>query len=618
MKLKKESPVLAEKLSSFPSDDQERILKAFELAQAHSDGTENFAGVAFILLDLGLDTDTIIAALIRLLPAKSALLAKPTLPESLSEQFGADVSLLVYGAKKIDSLKTNNRTVQEAQNIRNMLLVLADDIRIVFIKLAEKLHSMRILDSSLGEGRKTAARECLDIYAPLANRLGISWMKNEMEDLSLKFLNRETFQQIKEIVSEKLDQRNKFLDYAQRTIKTEAKTMGINVEVKSRAKHFYSVYMKMRKRNKTVDEIFDLAGMRIICDSVDNCYTLLGLVHRLGQPGNGTFRDYIARPKSNGYQSLHTTVMIGKDWDSGQEISEQSFGEEGKLLEIQIRTAEMHQIAEHGIASHWLYKKGSGSSHDLEAPEEIGIVNKLKSLNRNDEGTGESSSLLDGIKQEITRKSIYVFTPQGKVIKLPKGGTPIDFAYHIHTDIGERCVGAKANGHIIPLKSQLENTQVVEILTAVSAHPHFGWLEYVKSSKARSKIRWWLTKNDEFHSADKDKTGDAKKKAGHETHVTAPIPAKKAHTESMAHPPASVLKVRIEDEKNMMIRFARCCSPASGEQIIGYVSRGRGIIIHRVDCINLAHNPEVEHRKIVAEWDNVEPVPMYPPGKRAK
>jgi GTP pyrophosphokinase len=265
----------------------------------------------------------------------------------------------------------------------------------------------------------------------------------------------------------------------------------------------------------------------------------------------------------------------------------------------------MHQIAENGIASHWLYKKGS--SRDMIQPEEAGLVNKLKDWNHDDQGTGELSPLwLEGIKRELLRKYIYVFTPQGKVIKLPAGGTPIDFAYQIHTDIGERCVVAKANGHIIPLRAQLENTQVVEILTGPSAHPHFSWLESVKSSKARGKIRSWLDKNDEFFST--EKTGEAKKKLVPEIPSVTPFHDRKGQQQKHIQPLVSILKVRIGDEKNMMIRFARCCSPAPDDIITGYVSRGRGIIIHRYNCINLANNPEIENRKIAAEWENTEPI----------
>jgi GTP pyrophosphokinase len=575
MKFEDGNLTFSKKIHSFEDKEQERILKCLELVNGRS------VGAASILLDLGLDADTIIAALIRLLPVPH---------EALLDQFGSTVALLVNGAKKIDSLKTDNRTVQEAENIRNILFVLTGDIRVIFIKLAEKLHSLRVFDSSPGDERKIAARECLDIYAPIADRLGISRMKNEMEDLSLKFINRETFQQIKDIVSEKQDHRNKFLEFSRKTIMDEAKAAGINVEVESRAKHFYSVYMKMRKRNKTAAEIFDLSGIRIICDTIENCYTLLGIVHRLGKSGNGTFRDYIAKPKPNGYQSLHTTIKLG----TGDIIEEN--GEDEKLLEIQIRTQEMHHMAENGIASHWLYKKGS--SRDMMLQHEAGIINRLKDWKHG------GDNLLEDIKREMLKKCIYVFTPQGKIIKLPAGATPIDFAYHIHTAVGEHCIGAKANGHIIPLKSQLKNSQVVEILTNASARPHFNWLQLAKSAKTRSKIRSWLEKNDETYSS--EKTPDLKKKPVFEPPAPAipPLPDKTSHVQKVIQPLTSVLQVRIEDEKNMMVRFARCCYPVPGDSITGYVSRGRGIIIHRKNCGNLANNPEVEKRKIDVEWEN--------------
>jgi len=586
MKMEKGLSAFTDKILSFEGRDQERILSAIKLVQEYSGG-DGF-GTASILLDLGMDADTIIAAIIMVLP------------EPPSNQFGHAVSLLNEGVKKLNRLKTNSKTVQEAQNIRNMFFVLADDINVILIKLAEKLHNLRVLDSAKDERRKIAARECLDIYTPLADRLGISWIKNEMEDLSLKFLNRETFQQIKAIVAEKLEQRNKFLDLAQKTIKTEANAAGMNVEVESRAKHFYSVYMKMRKRNKSAGEIFDLSGIRIICDSIENCYTLLGIVHHVGSPGNGTFRDYIAKPKPNGYQSLHTTIMLDEE-PEGEQIND----EKGKQLEIQIRTREMHRIAEHGIASHWLYKKRA--SQDMALPQEIDLANKLKGWKQESKDeNGFSPSWLDGIKQEILRKNVYVFTPQGKVIKLPVGATPIDFAYHIHTAIGEQCIGAKADGHIIPLKSHLENKQVVEILTSPTAHPHFGWLESVKSSRARSKIKSWLGKNDEFFSS--EKTTEEKKKPA-EIPAALSVPGKVDHSQRVSQIMPSVLQVRIGDEKNMMIRFARCCKPTPDNPIIGYVSRGRGIIIHQQKCVNLANNPEVEKRKIAAEWDKIEPKP---------
>ena len=492
------------------------------------------------------------------------------LPESLSPI----VSQLVQGVLKIDNLKTKHDTLQEAQNIRNMLFALTDDIRVIFIKLAEKLHALRVMDSSPDDKRKVAARECLEIYAPIANRLGISWIKNELEYLSLKFINRETYQQIKDLISEKRDQRKELLEFVQEIIRSEAAAAGIKITVQTRAKHFYSVYMKMRKRGISAEKIYDLSGIRIICNSIENCYTLLGIVHLLWKPLDGCFKDYIVMPKPNGYQSLHTSVMLD---------------DVGKPLEIQIRTEEMHQIAENGIASHWLYKKGSGSSLDEAIPAQ----------NSNISGTW-----LQDIKRGILRSHVYVFTPQGKVIKLPAGATPIDFAYHIHSAVGEHCIGAKANGRIIPLNSQLKTAQVLEILTSSSAHPHLNWLQMAKSAKTRSKIRAWFKKYDESHNT--EKTADKKKPVNTEQTFISVIPETESTIQRVIQPQISTLKVRIGEEKNLMFRFARCCNPMIGDSIIGYVSRGRGIIIHRKNCPNFANNPEVEFRKIEAEWDYVD------------
>ena len=582
--------VFKNNISQFKESDRERILNALDLTQEHS-AFAVCVGAASILLDLGLDADTIIAALIRLLP------------ETSSEKFGADVTLLIQGVKKTDKLKTSNNSIYEAQNIRNMLFVLAGDIREIFIVLAEKLAALRVLDSSPNDDKKTAARECLDIYAPLADRLGISWIKNEMEDLSLKFLNREIYQQIKNLVSEKKENRNQFLELAQETLKKEAE--GIVIDVESRAKHFYSVYMKMRKRGISTEKIRDLSGMRIICDSVENCYMLLGIVHRLWKPVSGGFKDYIANPKSNGYRSLHTTVIFGKEEaaepDADAEQAEDSGDEAGKLLEIQIRTREMHQIAEHGVASHWLYKKGA--SRDMVQLNDIGLVNKLKDWKQVGQSPGEISiSWLEEIKLEILKKWVYVFTPQGKVIKLPAGATPIDFAYHVHTAVGEHCIGAKANGSIIPLSSQLKNAQAVEILTSPQAHPHLNWLEVTKSPRARNKIRSWIERNEETHSV--EKTTETKKKPVSEVPAALPVSEMKTPARMVVQPLTSTLQVRIEDEKNLMFRFARCCNPMPGDAITGYVSRGRGIIVHRKNCTNLANNPESEKRMIEAEWES--------------
>ncbi|MDR2758647.1 MAG: RelA/SpoT family protein [Spirochaetaceae bacterium] len=544
-------------------------------------------GVASILTNLNLDADTIIAALLHDTLEETALSLG-----DIEDRFGRDVGRMVEGVTRIADISAKSKTLQEAENIRKMLFAMVTDIRVIFIKLADKLHTMRALDDLDRERHKTIAQECLDIYAPLADRLGISWIKDELEDLALKYLNREVYLQIKEIVALKRGERRDFLDKAKEDLRREAAAAGITIEVESRAKHFYSIYQKMRKRNKATGDLYDLFGIRILCDGIENCYTLLGLAHRLWKPLDGRFKDYIAMPKSNGYQSLHTTVMAAG----------------GNLLEIQIRTREMHRIAEHGIASHWLYKKGGPK--EIVHPADISLVNRLKDWKQIESESGfnrVSESFLDDIKRELLKDSIYVFTPQGKVIELPAGATPIDFAYHIHTAIGEHCAGAKADGVIIPLSSELQNTQVVEILTATNARPHVNWLRTVRTAKARSKIRSWLQQNDDSIIIEKNIV--AKKKP---SLPEAPPPVEKEPEllgsrfirPQILETDTTLLHVRVEDEKNMMIHFAKCCHPAMGDPIIGYVSRGRGIIIHRKNCSNLANIPDFLERKIETEWEN--------------
>ncbi|MDR2797581.1 MAG: RelA/SpoT family protein, partial [Treponema sp.] len=627
-----------EKIRIYDAKAQSRIIQALEWVQAlRGDNPAGEAGLlhsfasAAILMELNLDPDTIIATLLlhsAVNPGVPSLHPKPrqlktsadnpvpstgqpiTL-KTIREKFGPIITLLVDGVVRIRDIAATNKTMAEAEHIRKMFFAMAKDIRVIFIKLADTLCFMRTLDRLPREQRRLVAQECLDIYAPLADRLGISWIKAELEDLSLKHLNREAYQQIKEIVALKRGARQQFLDTVQQRIMQEAAAVGINIQVFSRAKHFYSIYHKMRKRNKEAQDIYDLFGIRILCDSVEHCYTLLGLVHRLWKPLEGRFKDYIAMPKSNGYQSLHTTVM--------------AFAEdpEGKLLEIQIRTGEMHHIAEYGVASHWLYKKAA--TREGVRPLDISIVNRLRAWNPQAQENREipsSESFLENIKQELLKDSIYVFTPQGKVIELPAGATAIDFAYHIHSAIGDHCLAAKADGAIIPLSSELKHTQVVEILTSPAAHPHLNWLRLVKTSKARSKIRAWLQQHDDSLIIEKNVV--AKKKPAKESPSSGkehPVKerAQAQSAEEKAPSPVqwvlpqqltegNALHVRVADEKNLMIRFARCCCPVTGDPIIGYVSRGRGIIIHRKHCSNLANIPDFEERKIPTVWENADPV----------
>jgi GTP pyrophosphokinase len=631
-----ESSAFRNRISNFNQREKDRINAALSLAESRGPGPA--LEIASVILDINLDGDTVAAAL---------LLDCAGVP--LTEKFGADIARLVEGVRKTGDIQAGNKTIREAENIRKMLFAMADDIRVIFIKLAERLCAMRNLDKGPANPappeppasakpppeplqQKAVAQECLDIYAPLADRLGISWIKDELEDLALKRLNREAYHQIREIVSEKREERNEFLDRIQADIQREAAASGIPIEVSSRAKHFYSIYQKMRRRNKAAGDLYDLFGIRILCGSIEHCYTLLGLVHRLWKPLEGRFKDYIAMPKSNGYQSLHTTVIVPGPRESEAEQpahTEQpvhiaqpvhtarpvhTAGAPGeRTLEIQIRTREMHHVAEFGVASHWLYKKGS--ARELVRPVDISIVNRLRDWKTAElagappempaeQSVRDSKTFLEELRREILKDSIYVFTPMGKVVELPAGATPLDFAYSIHSAIGNHCVGAKADGSIIPLSSELRNTQVVEILTSPQAHPHINWLRIVKTSKARSKIRAWLEQNDESLIIEKNVV--ARKKAEPEK------PAEKSPENPPQNPlPQRIirqdehsLQVRVEDEKNLMIRFARCCHPVTGDPIIGYISRGRGIIIHRRNCANIANIPDFEERKIEAEWEN--------------
>jgi len=499
------------------------------------------------------------------------------------------------------------------------------DIRVIIVKLADKLDSMRSLRWLPEARQKEIASECLDIYAPLADRLGVSWVKDELEDLALKHLNREAFDQIKDIVAEKKGERERFLSKVEDAIREAAKQDSVEVEVQARAKHFYSIYQKMRKKAKAADELFDLFGVRLVCDTENDCYALVGLVHRLWKPIEGRFKDYIAMPKANGYRSLHTTVMCY----------------EGRLLEVQIRTREMHHLAEYGVASHWLYKKGTTA--EAPRPEDLGIVNRLKEWSA---FAGSGSEFLEEIKRELLKDSIFVFTPQGDVIELPIGAGPLDFAFAIHSDVGLHCVGAKADGQIVPLDGELSNTQVVEILTSPAAHPTMNWLSLAKTTKARTRIRAWLVQSGLVLAIEKNIVAGKKAGAGASHAGTSHAGAAHAEGQAATHgaqaleaaakaelelrPGAAVQRqdegvieyrdwaageavrnekagVAIGGARGLVIRIAGCCRPVTGDPIAGYVSRGRGIIVHRADCRTLAAIPDFSERGIEVHWEAMTP-----------
>lgn len=544
---------------------------------------------------------------------RKALAAEPD--PAIEKRFGSDAARIVAGVERLSSVRAKNKTVQAAETMRKMLFAMTADIRVIIVKLADKLDSMRTIKYLPEERQKLIASECLDIFAPLADRLGISWLKDELEDLSLKVINREAFDQIKDIVAAKKGEREKYLERASNEIRKSAAKERIQVEISARAKHFYSIYQKMRKKAKGQEELFDLLGLRLICETENDCYALLGMVHRLWKPIDGRFKDYIAMPKANGYKSLHSTVM----------------SYDGRLLEVQIRTREMHAVAEYGVASHWLYKKGSTA----EKPrlEDLPIVNRLKQWN---EFLAQGAGYLEEIKRELLGDSIFVFTPQGDVIELPAGSTPIDFAFAIHSDVGARCIGAKADGAIVPLDAELRNTQVVEVLTSPQAKPNLNWLSLAHTSKARSKIRALLVATGQVLAIEKnivagrksekpERAEDKAKEVPHpeegrahgHAHAGAHVPAQAARRESevarteieyRSYAPGQAMNneragVSIGGARNMMIRIAGCCRPVTGDAIVGYVSRGRGIIVHRADCRSLAAIADFGQRGIEVRWE---------------
>jgi len=581
----------------FADDERARIRAAWDFMSelkkdaARSCGEPFMAHplrVARVLAELHLDADSVIAALLHGTVEGLGLSA-----DGLESRFGPGVARLVEGTSRISALKLHNKTVQHAESIRKMLFAMVDDVRVILVRLADRLDKMRSLKNFPEESQRLIAQETIDIWAPLANRLGISSIKDELEDLSLKYSNREVFDQIKAIVSAKKGERAGFLERAESEILGAAKTAGISISVHSRAKHFWSIYQKMKKRNKAADELYDLLALRILCGTVNECYTVLGLVHTIWKPLEGRFKDYIAMPKANGYQSLHTTVMCF----------------EGRPLEIQIRTAEMHQVAENGVASHWLYKRGSGK--EVVSVDHLSIINQLRELSRD---RFDDEDLLARIKSDLLGDSIFVFTPKGDIVELPAGSTPIDFAYTIHSAIGEKIVGAKANGAIIPLSQELRNTQVVEVITHPQAHPTRNQYNAARTAKARQQIRAWLQANEPTAAAERKEPEGERAQSSFAHHKGAgPEPIEAARP-----PDSAVLKIRIGDTTNFLIKFAQCCAPVPPYPIAGYVSRGRGIIIHRVDCANLARIPEIENRMINVEWEIREDPQAAGKGKRKK
>jgi guanosine-3',5'-bis(diphosphate) 3'-pyrophosphohydrolase len=627
---------LVDKVSAYGPDGAEMVADAYNLARAAHRGQTRKSGEPFvyhplatadILAELRLDPTTIVAALLH-----DVLEDTGVTKEELRERFGDEVAEIVDGVTKLKHLPSGNLEEAQAESLRKMIVAMSRDVRVIIIKLADRLHNMRTLDYLKRETQLKKATETLEIYAPLAHRLGIYSVKWELEDLAFATLHPRRYEEIKRLVAARRGDREAFINGTAAELLRHLGEAGIEAEVRGRVKHFYSIYNKMVRRNKEFNEIYDLAGLRVVVDSVRDCYGTLGVIHSIWKPIPGRFKDYIAMPKFNMYQSLHTTVMSN----------------EGKLLEIQIRTADMDATAEYGIAAHWMYKHGL---RDREADR----LAWLKSMIEWQKETTDAAEFMEALKGELVADEVYVFTPKGDVMSLPSNATPIDFAYHVHTEVGHRTIGAKVNGRIVPLDSELVSGDRVEIITGKSASPSRDWLTVVQSGRARNKIRQFFNKADREDNLSlgrekvvgllkKQRIGkvpsgileDVARLTNHSTpddmlaavgagflsaenvanRITERVLPKEVE-EPQAKSPALVplplpadeggtdkeTGVRVVGSGGILTRLARCCTPMPGDQIVGYVSLGRGVTVHAAGCANAralkARDPE---RFVEVEW----------------
>jgi GTP diphosphokinase / guanosine-3',5'-bis(diphosphate) 3'-diphosphatase len=625
---------LIEKVSSYgPEGTEELIADAYNAAHAaHRDQTrksgEPFVyhplATADVLAELRLDPTTISAALLH-----DVLEDTGVTKEELSERFGDEVAEIVDGVTKLKRLPSGNLEEAQAESLRKMIVAMSRDVRVIIIKLADRLHNMRTLAYLKRETQLKKATETLEIYAPLAHRLGIYSIKWELEDLSFATLHPRRYEEIKSLVAARRGDREAFINGTAAELLRHLRETGIEAEVHGRVKHFYSIYNKMVRRNKEFNEIYDLAGLRVVVDDVRDCYGTLGVIHSIWKPIPGRFKDYIAMPKFNMYQSLHTTVMSN----------------EGKLLEIQIRTSEMDTTAEYGIAAHWMYKHGL-------TDRQVDRLTWLKSMMEWQKETTDASDFMESLKVELGAEEVFVFTPKGDVVSLPSGATPIDFAYHVHTEVGHRTIGARVNDRIVPLDSELVSGDRVEVITGKNSGPSRDWLAVVQSGRARNKIRQFFNKADREdnlslgrekilallkkrrigkipsgiledvaratnQSSPEDMfaavgTGvlSAENVAGRlveqvrpkeerpreQSPALAPLPLPESGTDEQTG-------VRVVGSSGILTRLARCCTPMPGDEIVGYVSLGRGVVVHSAGCVNAgalqARDPE---RFVEVEW----------------
>ena len=575
---------------SFSDEEKARFSEAWAFLCKKTEGISRACGLPYILHPMRvasilaqgqLDIDCVICGLLH-----AIFEIEGVSEDEVKEKFGETVFKIVRDTSKITGMKINATTIQQADAIRKMLFAMIDDVRVILVKLADRLDRMRNLKSIDEKKQRLVSSEVIDIWAPLADRLGMQSVKSELEDLSLKYSNPDVFQQIKAIVAQKKDERAAYLEKAVNAIYKSAEKVGIKVSISSRAKHFYSIYKKMQKRNVPASSLYDLLALRVICQTNAECYTLIGIVHGLWKPMDGRFKDYIAMPKSNGYQSLHTTVVC-----------------EGKPLEIQIRTSDMHNMAEHGVASHWLYKKGM--NHDKVDVNSLGIFNQLQNLKK--ENLSDETFFAE-LKGELLGDEIYVFTPKGDVVQLPQGSNAIDFAYHIHSGVGEKIVGAKADGKIIPITAPLQNTQIIEVITNPQAHPTENQLKVVKTSKARQRIHSWLLANDptfedkaaaEQRARDLDAQNERSRVIQEEKRKKR---SAKGENPELAERKTYTGKIIVEGTKNVELNLAGCCNPQPGDPIVGYTNK-KGLRIHKATCLTFQRIQNIEKRMVNVEWE---------------
>ena len=642
-----------------PSDDISMIEKAYRLADNAHQGQVRKSGepyiihplcVAIILADLELDKETIVAGLLHDVVEDTVMTV-----EQVGEQFGTDVAFLVDGVTKLQHLhladnsgnKTEAQLEMQAENLRKMFMAMAKDIRVIMIKLADRLHNMRTLKHMPHEKQIRIARETMDIYAPIAQRLGISKIKVELDDLSLKYLEPDVYYDLVDKIAMRKSEREKYIQGIVDEVSEHIKKAGIEAKIDGRIKHFFSIYKKMKNQHKTIDQIYDLFAVRIIVDTVKDCYAALGVIHEMYKPIPGRFKDYIAMPKANMYQSLHTTLI----------------GSSGQPFEIQIRTYEMHRVAEYGIAAHWKYKEASdGKKVEAQEEEKLAWLRQILEWQREMSDNKEFMNMLKS-DLDLFSDSVYCFTPTGDVKTLPAGSTPIDFAYNVHTAVGNKMIGARVNGKLVTIDYEIQNGDRVEILTSQNSKgPSRDWLAVVKSTQAKNKINQWfknevkeenITKGkDQFNTYCKARSinlgeimkpeyqaavmkkygfmdwdsvlaaiGHGALKEGQianrmqelyekdhpkvmtNEEVLASIAENNANQAKQMHP-HSKNGIVVKGIHDVAVRFSKCCSPVPGDEIVGFVTRGRGISIHRTDCINVLNLPEIERARLIeAEWE---------------